>query len=399
MVEPMWVQRGRLRYLYLRDPAEMTDATIMVPEPVTPLLAFLDGSRTAPEIRTAMELRVGLSLTDEDVLSILTQLDQALMLENGAYEAAHRAAVRAYRNAQRREMSHAGTVYPESPDDLQRQIDEWCSEVADLNEWGRPEGDLVGMLCPHIDYNRGHASYAEVWTRAASDLEGVEFVVILGTDHFGGPARLTPTVQNYSTPYGTLRTDRDVVEKLASVLGNRAFTEELHHTNEHSIELAAVWLHHFVRERDVSIVPVLCGSFHGFTSGDAHPDEDDRLEAALSVLGEAIESRRSLVIAAGDLAHVGPAFGDAKPLDSTMKSRLTTEDSESLDAIRAGDASKIFKISRAESDRRRICGLPPIYLMLKLLDGSKGVTMAYDQCPADGANASVVSIAGSLHYR
>ena len=43
-----------------------------------------------------------------------------------------------------------------------------------------------------------------------------------------------------------------------NVLGEeRAFAEELHHKGEHSVELAAVWLHHFLGGRPCSIVPML----------------------------------------------------------------------------------------------------------------------------------------------
>ena len=263
----------------------------------------------------------------------------------------------------------------------------------------RPTGDLVGMLCPHIDYNRGHATYAELWRDAQADLSGIETTVILGTDHYGGLGRLTPTVQNYSTPYGTLDTDTDVVDRLAREIGSGAFDEELHHRTEHSIELATVWLHHFMRGQEVKVVPILCGSFHEYTSGAADPGDAPHIAAALQVLQDVISDRRTLVIAAGDLAHVGPAFGDPAPLDDVSKAKIRSEDSQSISAICAGDARSFLEFSRSESDRRKICGLPPIYLMLRLLEGSAGVHMGYDQCPADAANGSIVSIAGALLYR
>ena len=96
---------------------------------------------------------------------------------------------------------------------------------------------------------------------------------------------------------------------------------------------------------------------------------------------------------------MGPAFGDSIPLDDVTKAKVRSEDAESLSAICDGDAGRFLDISRNESDRRRICGLPPIYIMLRLLGGASGVQMGYDQCPADAANGSIVSIAGALLYR
>ena len=254
------------------------------------------------------------------------------------------------------------------------------------------------MVCPHIDYNRGHATYAKLWGQAEADLDSVELAIALGTDHQGGLARITPTRQNYATPYGTLPTDGETVDEMARALGKSAYEEELHHKSEHSIELALVWMHHFTRNRRVPVVPVLCGSFHGFVQNGADPRDSERIAATLDVLRRAMRRRKTLVIAAGDLAHVGPAFGDEAPLDAVAKAKLKAEDATSLEAIRSGDSRGFLDVSVAEADARKVCGLSPIYFMLSLLEGASGVYMGYDQCPADHNGGSVVSIAGALLY-
>ena len=69
-------------------------------------------------------------------------------------------------------------------------------------------------------------------------------VVIFGTDHAGSAGRLTPTRLPYATPWGPLPLDVEAVDALSAALGEGvAFGEELHHRREHSIELAAAWLH------------------------------------------------------------------------------------------------------------------------------------------------------------
>ena len=399
LVEPMWVEHQGTRFLYLRDHLSLSDLTVMIPEVAAPVVALLDGTRNLPEIRSALALRFGLTVTDQELSSMIDQLDQALMIGNGRFRRARMRAVAEFREAAHRQPSHVGAVYPASASALEEAIEEWCSNVNSRPSADRPEGDLVGMLCPHIDYNRGHATYAELWRDTRPDLSDVETVVVLGTDHYGGLGQLTPTVQNYSTPYGTLETDTDIVKRLVDSIGAGAFEEELHHRTEHSIELAAVWLHHYMRDQKVTLVPILCGSFHGYTSSDADPEETGHIAAALEVLDEVLSDRRTLVIAAGDLAHVGPVFGDPNPLDEVAKATVRSEDFESISAICNGDAKGFLEISRNESDRRKICGLPPIYLMLRLLEGSTGVHTGYDQCPADETNGSIVSIAGALLYR
>ena len=397
-VEPIWVEHMGQRFLYLRDPAAMSESTIMLPSYLAPLVAFLDGTRDLTAIRTALALRVGLELTEEDLYSVISQLDEALLVENGSYRRAYRHALNSYRRGEFRTPSHAGAVYPESPAQLEREIEEWCGQFQPDTPVSRPDGNLVGMLCPHIDYNRGHATYAKLWQQAQDDLGSIESVVVLGTDHQGGIGRITPTLQNYRTPYGTIPTDTEMADEIAGVLGKSAFDEELHHKSEHSIELALVWMHHFMRDMKVSVLPILCGSFHHYASGSLSPQDDDNMNQILEVLDRTMKKRRTLVIAAGDLAHVGPAFGDPEPLDDTAKASLKAEDERSIDAICTGNAAEFLDISIAESDARKICGLSPIYIMLRLLKGAAGVQMGYDQCPADHNGGSVVSIAGTLLY-
>ena len=179
-----------------------------------------------------------------------------------------------------------------------------------------------------------------------------------------------------------------------------AFDREIHHLGEHSIELASVWFHYFIGGRPCAAVPVLCGSFEQFVAGDGGQSESlQAMNRALEYLREATAGRRTLVIASGDLAHVGPAFGDVTPVDSVGRAKLAAEDAKSIAAIRDGDASRLLEVSRAESDARRLCGLPPIYMALRLLDGVEGESVGYAQCPADPGGGSLVSIVGALLYK
>jgi AmmeMemoRadiSam system protein B len=125
------------------------------------------------------------------------------------------------------------------------------------------------------------------------------------------------------------------------------------------------------------------------------------LAAALAVLRETLVGRRTLVVAAADLAHVGPAFGDAEPLAAAEKAALAAADAALLERVAAGDATGFLGLLRAQGDRWRVCGLPPTYWALRLLEQVHGSAVpgrlaGYDQCPADETGGSVVSIAGML---
>ncbi len=400
LLEPQLVEYQGQRMIYLHDSLGIAKDGALIPQPLAPLLSLCDGTRDISGLRSGLLLRTGNTLPDHIIRQILEQLDDALLLENGAYQDAAANVVRRYREARHRPPSHAGPVYPGDAAGLKRAIAAYCEETP-VSERVAPSGELVGMLCPHIDYARGHKTYAELWQRAKPSLEDIELVIVFGTDHSGGLGMLTPTRQSYFTPLGTLPTDTEIVDGLADALGQkRAYAEEIHHINEHSIELASVWLHHFLDGRACPVVPILCGSFHHFVAGKGHPGEDENISAALDYLRDATAGRNTLVIAAGDLAHMGPAFGDSIPLDTIGRAKLSAEDSASMEDICNGDAAAFFERSRAESDSRRICGISPIYLMLEYLNGRnlRGESMGYDQCPADAQGGSVVSIAGALLY-
>ena len=401
LLEPQLVDYQGQRMIYLHDSLGIARDGALIPQPLAPLLSLCDGTRDVSGLRSGLLMRTGNTLPEHVIEQIIEQLDDALLLENGAYQDAAAEVVRRYREARHRPPTHAGPVYPGDPAGLRRAIAGYCEETPVVPMTDAPPGALVGMLCPHIDYARGHKTYAELWQRAEPSLDEIELVVILGTDHSGGLGMITPTRQSYYTPYGVLPTDTEIVDGLAHALGQRqAYAEEIHHINEHSIELASVWLHHFLDGRACPVVPILCGSFHHFIANSGNPSEDENIVNVVHYLREATEDRNTLVIAAGDLAHLGPAFGDSAPLDTIARAKLSAEDSASMEDIRNGDAAGFFERSRAESDSRRICGISPIYLMLEYLSSKKilGETMGYDQCPADAQGGSVVSIAGALLY-
>jgi AmmeMemoRadiSam system protein B len=256
------------------------------------------------------------------------------------------------------------------------------------------------LISPHIDYQRGGPIYAGVWEEAADALRAADLVIIFGTDHAGSAGQITPTRQNYATPYGVLPTDTALVDAIAAAIGEEAaFAEEIHHRGEHSIELAAVWLHHMRNGQSCQVLPILCGSFQHFVAGQADPATDPVLNASLDVLQKAIAGRRVVVVAAADLAHVGPAFSHPFPVDHVRYAQLQAADEILIQTIADADASAFFRTIAAEGDRRNVCGLPPIYLTLRLLEGSvRGELTGYDRCPADGANASFVSVCGLVFH-
>ncbi len=378
--------------ILLRDPLGLSDRALFVPQHMAPLLALCDGTRDAAALQASLAVRFGIRVAMPDLEHILAQMDEVLLFDNERFAQARAAALRDYRAAPWRTPLSAGSNYPADPEELERALESYIEAAGPTEE---PAGAVRGLICPHIDYQRGGTVYAQVWAQVAEAARAAELVIIFGTDHNSDGPGLTFTRQQYATPWGVLPTARPVVDAVAEAIGEEAaFGQELHHRGEHSVELAAVWLHYLRRGQPCPIVPILCGSFQPFVDGQRQPAEDAVLSAALDALRVATAPHRTLVVAAADLAHMGPAFGDGFPIDFVGRTRLQAADEQLVAAICTGDAEAVFQNVAQDGDQRRICGLPPIYATLKLLGKAAGRPVGYTQCPADQQGTSVVSICG-----
>ena len=397
-LSPRWIQRQDGVFLHLEDDLGLAKTAVQIPQNLTPILLLCDGTRALPAINGALLLQ-GISIGEKRIYNLIEQLDDALLLENGKFAAEKIKAIQKYRNSKHRPMSFAGTIYPSTISDLDLFIEESKSKFKRSGQSDEYDGVLQGLLSPHIDFARGYATYAELWKESEEDLDGIEQVVILGTDHSGGLGSITPTMQNYQTPYSELETDLEGIKLVETAIsGKDPYNEELHHIKEHSIELALTWLHNSMEGKQFKLLPILCGSFQKFIIDKQQPDSDETINNVIDSISEYRKRARTLVIAAGDLAHVGPEFGDETTMDELSLGDLASKDHISLASIEKGDPDNFFQTSAEEADVRKICGLTPIYLMGKILSDCKGYSVGYDQCPADQNRTSFVSIAGTLLF-
>ena len=399
-----WVDWEGRAMVSLQDPLRLGGNGILVPEVMAQLLGLSDGTRDLEELRRQFMMRTGMSLQPSQVESLVMALDEALLLDNSRFRQALAAAMEEYRCGPFRAPALAGGSYPADPKELLKVMDQYTEEAARRDDSGQAytrqdytgSGGPVGVISPHIDYARGWRTYAETWSRAKAAVEAADRVIILGTDHAGSPGSLTLTRQSYATPWGALPTDTEVVAELASILGeDRGFAEEAHHIGEHSIELAAVWLHYAAGGKPKNLVPILCGGPEPFLQqADSGTNAARR---AVDLLAGVAAEDGTLVIAAADISHVGPAFSDRDPLDDEAKSKIKASDELWLEAACAGDSSRLRDHIVKLGDPTRICGASPIFLMASMLGHAQGRVVHYDQCPADEGFGSLVSIAGVLY--
>jgi len=395
-VQTYFVEHRGRPAIMLRDPLQLSPNVMAVPQELGPLMALCDGTRDFNALRAALVVQAGINLSSQTLQQILDRFDENLLLDNERFARARIEALERYRALPHREPSSAGVSYPTDPAELRTLLDGFVNSArSNARHAVFPADGIRGLVCPHIDYARGGEVYAQVWNAAADAARQARRVILFGTDHMGSDGQVTLTRQNYATPWGSFPTDQYLISAIAAAIGDEAaFAEELNHIGEHSIELALVWLHYVRDGRPCELVPILCGGFHAFVSGEAQPDKHLPFSGTVSALREAVRTPGTLVIAAADLAHVGPAFGDLLPFDFLARMRLQMVDERLVECISRGSAQEFFAQVKSVQDKNRVCGLPPVYLALRLLANSTGQRLGYMQCPADEQAASWVSVCG-----
>ncbi len=390
-LEAFPVEHEGQRCIALRDPAGFTDQVAVLPAPLLDLVSLFDGEHSVEEIRGVLERRHGEAPSVEQIAAVIERFDAAGFLDSERFHERRRALEDTFRLSPVRPAVHAGGAYAGDAAALSAQIDAFFPGPDGPGAPARREPSataLRALIAPHIDFHRGGPTYAwayqEVLQRSDADL-----YIVLGTCHAGMLDPFAVTLKPYDTPLGAVPVDRDFHEALSRRAGQDLLASEPAHRAEHSIEFQAVMLQHVVGpRRPFTILPVLASYLHEavWTRGD--PEADARVPRFVDALREtmAASSRRVCVIAGVDLAHVGPRFGDTEPNTSESLALVERADRGMLDSVVAGDARGFFASVAFDRDARRICGLSPIYTLLRLLPEAPGRLVRYTQWPdPDGA--------------
>lgn len=393
------VEQAGQKYLALRDPLGYAADPVIVPQSAALLLRFFDGAHTVRDLQTEVMRAYGQLLPTEDIRRFADQLDRAGYLDSASYRRRRDDVEKEFNESPVRPFCHAGQVYPPEPQALRRQLNEYFSSV----EAPEIPGRLRGLVAPHIDIRFSGQEYALAYA-ALRGRPVPPRVVILGTAHQSPENLFVLTRKAYGTPLGPIPVDDAYVDFIEHRLGRSLYADEWAHRTEHSIEFQAVFLRYvFPTDPGLRIVPILCSSFQTWVHNGHLPGDDARIRAFLDALREAdAELGPSVYIAGADLAHVGPKFGDRGAVDAQRLALLETQDRRMLASVENVDADGFFRNIQEEGDRRRICGLSPIYSLLKVLGGGEGAHKAkllkYGQAP-EPATGSVVTFASAAIYR
>ena len=397
-LEAFRVEHEGQRCVALRDPAGFTDQIAVLPAGLLDLVSLFDGEHSVEEIQGILGRRHGQAPTAKQIADVVERFDAAGFLDSDRFRERRRALEDAFRLSPVRPAAHAGGAYAGDAVELRVQIDgffsgpdgpglagspDFLTDPVASPSAAAPQTRTRALIAPHIDFHRGGSTYAwayrEILERSDADL-----YVVLGTCHAGMPDPFAVTLKPYDTPLGPVPVDREFYDALSRRAGQDLLASEPAHRAEHSIEFQAVMLQHIVgRRRSFAILPVLASYLHESLLSGGDPEADPRVPRFVDALREtmAASSRRVCLVAGVDLAHVGPRFGDPKRNTATSLARIERADRAMLESVVGVEARGFYAGVAADHDARRICGLSPIYTLLRLLPEARGRLLRYTQWP------------------
>ncbi|MGE3802712.1 MAG: AmmeMemoRadiSam system protein B, partial [Candidatus Kapaibacterium sp.] len=195
-------------------------------------------------------------------------------------------------------------------------------------------------------------------------------------------------------------TDREFIAKFRENLSFHLTEDQIAHRIEHSIEFQALFLRHLFPDRPIRIVPILASSLYDYVeTGRGGAEEDERLNELYTNLSRtATELNRKVCwIASVDFCHVGRKFGDS--FDArTILDKVRRHDERLIEAATECDAGKFLQRLVDVRNEYKVCGVSPMYAMLRAAELKRGELLAYDQWDEEETD-SAVSFASMAFYR
>jgi AmmeMemoRadiSam system protein B len=379
----------------LKDPVGLSPAVVFVPQETFYLLTLMDGTRDLADLQAAYMRRFGTLLFTDKLQELIEQLNTHYLLENRRFQSYVGQMHADFKDQLIREAAFANRGYAGDPALLKAQLQGYFTgeQGPGLPVEGGEKKTIKGLAAPHIDFTRGGACYAHAYKALAEALPA-DLYVILGTCHTPMQHPFAFTQKAFATPLGLAEADKGLIEAVAAELPFDPFADEFSHRSEHTIEFQVVFLQHLLEKKPFKIFPILCGSLHEQISQGISPWEDPNYQKALSVLKQRCSAHgKTCVIASADLAHVGPQFGQREKITRGILAEVKQKDLEMLRQVEEVNAEGFYRAIQREGDRRNICGLPPIYALLHVIEANNGKIVNYQQW-SDAQGQGAVTFAG-----
>ena len=378
--------------LLIRDSFGYSDAVLIIPPPLIDVLECFDGEQTELDLRQRLVQITGDLQVSEIEEQLTGTLRQAGFFHDDIYEELREARHREFRESAVREPSHAGTAYPDDPEEARSTLAEYMKGGAAAAE----DGSLIGIAAPHVSPFGGWQTYKAAFS-ALCDEHRDRIFVVLGTSHYGQPDRFGLTRKPFVTPLGTAKPELRLINELADEPA--ALMEDYCHSVEHSIEFQVLFLQH-IYGADIRILPILCGSYARSICSGGLPEDDEGVRRFLDRLGEinAREGQKLMWVLGIDMAHIGARYGDPYAVRAGLDRMegVAYRDHGRIQKINDADPQAFWSLVQQNQDDLRWCGSSPVYTFMKAVPEARGTLRGYEQWNID--EHSVVSF-GAIAFK
>ncbi|OFV68105.1 MAG: UPF0103/Mediator of ErbB2-driven cell motility (Memo), related domain protein [Candidatus Syntrophoarchaeum caldarius] len=257
----------------------------------------------------------------------------------------------------------SGQFYPNDPSELEAIL-ESCFRGIEI----KPDERILGAVVPHAGYIYSGKVAASVFAK----LPAVSTYIITCPNHHGAGSLVAASRDTWSTPFGKVRVDREIVDALPRRIID---IDETAHRYEHSAEVQIPFLQYLFE--DFMILPISIGI----------RDEETAMEVGMEIK-YAIDAtgRDAVILASSDFTHYAP--------DKVAR----INDHYAIEPILKLDVSTFYR--RIYERRITACGVDPIGAMLtatRALGAEEGELVMYATSgDVSGDYTSVVGYAGII---
>jgi len=377
---PQGVSKGNQQGVALRDPLGLAQRTMVVAPPVMQVLQQFNGEQPLEEIAQKASAPL------EELTKLVNSLDEVgllwgptcTQLEQDRLAALHDDGVLPLRQ---------GSMLGETAEAARECIAGWLTETEDPEV----EFPVRGLLAPRLDHQVVWPIYAALYHAARAT--GADRVLVLGNNHYGIGDGVTLTRCGFQSPMGRLACDTAMVDALVKRLGDVILKDELDHMADHGIEMQVPWI-----SETLGDIPIVGALLPDPMTPPIDDDEEARCtpESFIDAVREVIDTLdgNTLVVATGDLSHVGPRFGEPRPVDEERQVEVEQHDREFLATILSGDLEAIDGAIKWHNNPTRWSCLGAAQAMIGIVQPTEMELIDYRQQLVDQDNSSMLTAAG-----
>ena len=366
----------------LRDPSMLSQQTVVVPAQAMQLLQHFRGDRPLDQIATATSAPL------PNLIALAKGLDKVGLLWGPTCEQMEQALLEKIRG-NKAFPAMASTALGTDAEAVRKAIDGYFDQTDD------PELESIptAIVAPHLDYQRGWPNYAGAYF-ALRNAPAPDRVVILGTNHYGVTDGVVMTEFGFDSPLGRCEPDAPVISEVVNSLGKKIVLDQLDHYAEHSVQLQLPWLQHCWGNVPL-VAALLPDPLQPMISNDGGRATGKQFVEAMRGALDKVGGR-TFFVASSDLSHVGPQFGEPRPVDEQRRFDVERHDREMLGKFLTGDPEEFLAAMKWNKNPTRWCSIGNMSAVLALTQPQSVELIDYRQACDDKGMAMVTSAAMAL---